>query len=312
MSGLILSKSSDRYAFLSEEKGLSAQHFISTSDPKNLNFSDKNKITWLLAEPSLALNLLDELPNLRWLQSTWAGVEVLLSENTRKNYILTNIRGLFAPLMVEYVFTHMLAHERTLKAHYSAMSDRKWLNEPNGVIRGKTLLIMGVGSIGKGVARTAKIFGMNTLGLLNTQRQTESIDETGTMDELPQFLARADYVVNILPHTPKTQNIINVAFFNQMKPTAVFMNVGRGQTVVEDDLVAALYTQKIAGAILDVYRTEPLPKEHPFWHTPNLTLTSHTAAPSIPDEIFEIFWTNYLRFEQQKPLIYQVDFTRGY
>lgn len=312
MLGLILSKSADRYASLTSQKGLSAQQFISTNNPNTLSSSDKKQITWLLAEPSLALNILDDLPNLHWFQSTWAGVEILLSENIRKDYLLTNIRGLFAPLMTEYIFAHMLAHERAIKAHYSAMQNKKWLNEPNGLIRGKTLLIMGVGSIGKGVAQAAKNFGMTTLGLLTTQRQIQGIDETGTMNELPQFLARADYVVNILPHTPKTQNMINATFFSQMKTTAVFINVGRGQTVVEEDLIAALKNQQIAGAVLDVYKTEPLPTEHPFWDTPNLTLTSHTAAPSLPDEVFEIFWRNYLQFKQQKPLLHQVDFTRGY
>lgn len=312
MFGLILSKSADRYAFLASQKGLPAQQFISTNNPNALSSSDKKRISWLLAEPSLALNILNDLPNLRWLQSTWAGVESLLSENIRKDYLLTNIRGLFAPLMTEYIFAHMLAHERAIKSHYSAMQHKKWLNEPNGVIRGKTLLIMGVGSIGKGVAQAAKVFGMTTLGLLTAQRQIEGVDETGTINQLPQFLARADYVVNILPHTPQTQGMINATFFSQMKTTAVFINVGRGQTVTEEDLISALKKQQIAGAVLDVYKTEPLPTEHLFWETPNLTLTSHTAAPSLPDEIFDVFWRNYLLFEKQESLLHQVDFTRGY
>jgi phosphoglycerate dehydrogenase-like enzyme len=97
-----------------------------------------------------------------------------------------------------------------------------------------------------------------------------------------------------------------------MKPTALFINVGRGQTVVEADLATALHNGIIAAAVLDVYQVEPLPENHVFWDTPNLTLTSHTAAPSFPNEVFDIFIENYRRFKRGEALIYSVDFERGY
>lgn len=312
MSGLILSQSAERYAFLACQNGLTAPQFIHTDNPATLSCTDKKNATWLLAEPSLALTILDELPNLRWYQSTWAGVESLLAAPNTQNYTLTNIKGVFAPLMSEYVMAHCLAHERQLYAHHAAKLQQQWRNTPNGVIRGKTMLIMGVGSIGSAVAAAARFFGMHVLGVINSPRPMDGLDEVGGFADLQQLLPRADYLVNILPNTPATQNIVDAAFLAQMKSSAVFINVGRGQAVVEADLAAALHNGTIAGAVLDVYRTEPLPFDHEFWHTPNLTLTSHTAAPSYPADIFAVFIDNYQRFVRGEPLLYTVDFTRGY
>ena len=309
MLGLIYSKAAPQYADWARAAGL---QFATIDSAQNLNDVDLTQVTWLLAEPSLALPILHDLPNLRWLQSTWAGVESLLATPNAQNYTLTNIKGVFAPLMSEYVMAHCLAHERELYAHHAAKLQQQWRNDAGGVIRGKTMLIMGVGSIGSAVAAAARFFGMHVLGVVNSPRPMDGLDEVGGFANLSQFLPRADYVVNILPNTPATQNIVDAAFLAQMKSSAVFINVGRGQAVLEADLATALHNGTIAGAVLDVYRTEPLPIDHVFWHTPNLTLTSHTAAPSYPADIFAVFIDNYQRLMRGEPLLYTVDFTRGY
>lgn len=309
MLGLIYSKAAPEYAQWARAAGVQC---AAIDTAQGLSDIDLTQVTWLLAEPSLALPIVRDLPNLRWLQSTWAGVESLLATPNAQNYTLTNIKDVFAPLMSEYVMAHCLAHERQIYAHHAAKLKHEWRNENNGVIRGKTILIMGVGSIGSAVAAASKFFGMRVLGVVNSPRQIDGVDEIGGFADLPQFLPRADYVVNILPNTPATQNIVDAQFLSQMKPSAVFINVGRGQAVVEADLAEALHNGTIAGAVLDVYRTEPLPPDHEFWHTPNLTLTSHTAAPSFPSDIFTIFIDNYQRFVRGEPLLYAVDFTRGY
>lgn len=317
MNGLILSKDAHIYLSLSraQQANFSAHHASTGAQVLQMSQEDLAQVHWLLAEPSLAVEVLDLLPNLRWLQSTWAGVEKLLAY-PRRDYVLTNIRGVFAPLISEYVLAHVLAHERQLYAHHEAQKNRVWLNHATGfhvgTLRGKTMLILGVGSIGAGVARTMRCLGVRVLGVVSQMRHIPECDAVGTMGDLSELLLQADYVVNTLPNTPDTQNIINAAFLESMKPTAMFINVGRGQAVVEDDLVHALKNKQIAAAVLDVYRTEPLPPEHAFWDTPNLILTSHTAAPSFPADIFKIFWDNYQRFNTQQSLSHVVDFSKGY
>ena len=312
MTGLIFSKAGLEYSRMAHAANVSEHDFITINALSELEDEHKSTIVWLLAEPSLALQVLPELPNLRWLQSTWAGVESLVTPAARRDYALTNIKGIFAPLMREYVLAHCLAFERHILAHHAAKLERRWLNDSNGVIRGKTMLIMGVGSIGAGIAEAARFMGMRVLGVVNNPRQIESIDEVGSFNDLPHLLPQADYVVNVLPNTPTTQNLVDAHFLSHMKPTALFINVGRGQAVVEADLATALHNGIIAAAVLDVYQVEPLPENHVFWDTPNLTLTSHTAAPSFPNEVFDIFIENYRRFKRGEALIYSVDFEKGY
>ena len=317
MNGLILSKDAARFAELAraQQADFSAHTAHSVAEWEALNITQTNDIQWLLAEPALAAAVLAQLPQLRWLQSTWAGVEPLLAL-PRRDYILSNIRGVFAPLMAEFILAHALAYERHIIAHHNAQQQRRWFNDGHsstvGTLRGKTLLLLGVGSIGAGVAHTMRQMGMQVLGVASQARDIDGIDAVGTFAQLPEFLPQADYVVNTLPNTAQTQDFINAAFFAQMKPTAVFINVGRGQAVIEDDLAQALRDGVIAHAILDVYRTEPLPADHVFWHTPNLVLTSHTSAPSFPQDIFKVFWDNYQRYTTQQTLHHVVDFTKGY
>ena len=317
MNGLILSKDAQVYLNLSraQQTNFAAHHASTSAEALQLSSDALARVDWLLAEPALAVEALDQLPNLRWLQSTWAGVEKLFA-HPRRDYTLTNIRGVFAPLMSEYVLTHVLAHERQLFAHRAAPKSQVWFNASSGAqvgtLRGKTLLILGVGSIGAGLARMMRPFGVRVLGVVQAKRDVPECDVVGTMADVPEFLAQSDYVVNTLPNTPATQDIINTTFLQQMKSTAILINVGRGQAVVENDLAHALNTRQIAGAVLDVYRTEPLSPEHIFWHTPNLTLTSHTAAPSFPADIFTVFWDNYQRFHAQQSLRCVVDFNKGY
>ena len=121
-----------------------------------------------------------------------------------------------------------------------------------------------------------------------------------------------DYLVSILPNTKETKKIVDAKVLNTLPPHAVFVNVGRGSAVDEPALIAALQGNKIAGAILDVFEQEPLPKEHPFWDAPNLTMTFHTSAPSLPEDIARVFIENYKLYIERKPLKYVVDFEKGY
>lgn len=315
MIGVILSKAANTYLKLSKVHGLDAstwQAFTQVEVLREVSIEKRQQVTWMLAEPNLAADAIVLLPNLKWLQSTWAGVERLLGIEPPPHFTLTNIKGLFAPLMSEYALSHLLAHERQLRAHHDAFVHRTWHEHTTGVIRGKTVMLLGVGSIGGGMAHAFKALGLRVIGIMHAPRPISGVDEVGALKDLAVLLPQADYVINILPLTPDTQDIFDATFFSKMAAHAVFMNVGRGQSVVEADLAKALRTGVIAAAVLDVYRNEPLPVDHVFWDTPHLTLTSHTAAPSLPEEVFEIFKDNLERFSTGQALRHVVDFNKGY
>ena len=126
------------------------------------------------------------------------------------------------------------------------------------------------------------------------------------------MVAGVDYIVSIMPHTPQSENMLNKTLFDAMQPSALLLNVGRGSAVVDADLIEALEDGKLAGGILDVFREEPLPAEHPFWTTKNLTITPHTSAPSLPIDVVPIFHDNYLRLVAGKSLNYLINFEKGY
>jgi phosphoglycerate dehydrogenase-like enzyme len=296
---LILSKDKDKYRALIEEARL-----------VNLEFVDKSAEI-VFGEPSLIRDALPNLPHLKWVQSTWAGVEPLLNAS-RRDYILTNARGVFGGLMSEFVFGYLLAHERKILKRFKAQKNKVWDHSLTGTLQGKTIGLLGVGSIGAEIARTAKFFGMTVRGYTRGSETSTDVDKYYHGTNLREFASGLDYLVNILPNTMDTRKIINGDLLSALPSHALFINVGRGQAVDESVLIEALKQNKIAGAVLDVFEQEPLPKEHPFWTTPNLLMTFHTSAPSFPEDIAKIFIENYRLFNEGKPLKYQVNFERGY
>jgi phosphoglycerate dehydrogenase-like enzyme len=179
-------------------------------------------------------------------------------------------------------------------------------------LRGKTIGLLGVGSIGSHLAGTAKHFGMSVHGFTRESESCSDVDVYFHGPNLLNFGAGLDYLVSVLPRTADTNKIVNARLFNALPSHAVFINVGRGNAVDESALVTALNEGEIAAAVLDVTAKEPLPQDHPFWTTPNLLLSFHTSAISYPENITELFVENYQLYVQEKPLKYRVDFERGY
>ncbi|MFZ5881819.1 MAG: D-2-hydroxyacid dehydrogenase [Chloroflexota bacterium] len=262
-------------------------------------------------DPGLLKDVVARLPNLRWMQSTWAGVEPLLDPSLPRDYILTNARGVFGPLMSEYVIGYLLLHERHMLEHLESQRQGRWNNLLTGSLRGKTIGLLGVGSIGAHVAGTAKHFGMNVRGYTRASEDCPDVD-TYFHADLPAFAAGLDYLVVILPNTRETRRLVDASVLAALPPHALFFNVGRGSAVDESALAAALAGGRLRGAVLDVFQQEPLPPDHVFWRTPNLLITSHTSAPSFPKDIAALFIENYRRYVSGEPLNYRVDFTRGY
>lgn len=262
-------------------------------------------------EPDRLREALPRLPALRWAQVTWAGVDALLGRQARRDYTLTNARGVFGPYMSEFVFAYLLLHERRVLQRLENQRQRKWDPTVTGTLRGKTLGLLGVGSIGGHLAGTAKRFGMTVHGYTRANEDSPEVDHWFHAD-LPAFAAGLDYLVCVLPGTAETRRLIDESVLRALPAHALLVNAGRGSVLDESALAAALREGRLAGAALDVFEQEPLPSDHVFWDTPNLFITSHTAAPSFPADIVKVFIENYHRYTAGQPLKYIVDFERGY
>lgn len=271
-----------------------------------------NDVDIALGEPQRIKAALASLPALSWVQSLWAGIDPLLDPASRRNYVLTNARGVFGGLMTEYIIGYMLAHERRIFQMAEDQKNKKWNDSDTSTLHGKTIGLLGVGSIGADVARAAKFFGMTVRGYTWSSEFSTDVDNYYHGSDLLKFASGLDYLVNILPNTNDTRKIVNAGLLNALPSHALFINVGRGSAVDESALLDALTQNRIAGAVLDVYQQEPLPNNHPFWTTPNLLMTFHTAAPSKPEDLTKLFIENYNLFSDGKPLKYQVDFEMGY
>ncbi|HXI28706.1 MAG TPA: D-2-hydroxyacid dehydrogenase [Vicinamibacterales bacterium] len=308
---LILSRRARDYDRLIAAAALPELAVTSTGDPADA-LPRAAEFDLALGEPSLLRQLLPSLTALRWVQATWAGVEPLLDPALRRDYTLTNARGVFGGLMSEYVFAYLLAHERHLLDKYRAQLEGRWDPAPHGTLRGKQIGLLGVGTIGAAIARTAKHFGMRVKGYTRGSEASADVDAYFHGDRLRDFAADLDYVVAVMPATARTRHLVDDDFLRALPPRAVFVNPGRGGIVDEPALAAALQQGRLAAAVLDVFQQEPLPADHVFWRTPNLLITSHTAALSIPEDIAPVFIDNYHRLLRGEPLLHRVDFAQEY
>jgi phosphoglycerate dehydrogenase-like enzyme len=306
---LILAPDAD--ASLVEEAGLGPRSVAVATD-EDAARSVAADCDVVLGVPALVAGVLDALPALAWVQSTYAGVDALCREGLRRDYLLTGVRDVFGGLMREYVLGWILALERDLFATRDDQAARRWQPRPYRGLEGLTLGVCGLGSIGLAVAAAGRALGMRTVGYRRTPAPCNAVDRVYAGDAFDAFLAEPDYLVAVLPATPATDGLFDAAALAAMKPGAVLVNVGRGRAVVEDDLVAALREGPLRAAVLDVFNTEPLPADSPLWTLPNAYLTPHNAAVSFPRAIFARFAANYRRFRAGEPLQDVIDFARGY
>lgn len=308
---LILSKHADAYRALVERARLPELAIVSGSRLTDLP-ATASHAEIVLGEPSLIRDVLPRMAALQWVQSTWAGVEPLLDPALRRDYVLTNARGVFGGLMTEYVFGYLLAHERRILEKHASQQAGRWDPTPPGTLRGKQIGLLGVGSIGAALARTAKHFGMRVKGYTRASEDCSDVDAYFHGDARIAFAADLDYLVCVMPNTSATRRLVDAALLSALPPHAVFVNPGRGTAVDDAALADALQSGRLAGAVLDVFQQEPLPSDHVFWRTPNLLITSHTAALSFPEDIAPVFIENYQRWVAGAPLKYQVDFDLEY
>ncbi|GGM22891.1 D-2-hydroxyacid dehydrogenase [Pseudomonas asuensis] len=280
-------------------------------DPEQLVTVAAQCPVWL-GQPDLIARLLGQGLKPLWVQSTWAGIRPLLATELPQDYLLTRAVGVFGQLMSEYMLGYLLAHERQLFERAQKQADRQWDTRTPGSLLGRRVLIVGAGDIGQDVAHFLAPFGVELHGVARSPRALPDFLEVHGLADLNRQASMADYLINLLPDTSHTRDLYTLDLFRQMKPSALFINAGRGTAVVDTDLVAALEQKCIAGAVLDVFREEPLPAEHPFWSVPGLIMTSHTAAVSSPVHIARLFIENLSRYRKGQTLKGQVDFKQGY
>lgn len=261
--------------------------------------------------------------DLRWVQVGSAGVERYLTipQLATGEVLLTNGQRLASRVIAEHVMALTRALARGLNRAVTAQNEGSWKRREIGdsapltTLRGKTMLVVGLGGIGTEVARLANAVGMRVTAIRNSRRSGPSfVASVGLGDDLPSYAHDADVVVNCLPMTPDTQDLFDDEMFAVMKPTAFFINVGRGGTVDTDALIAALMNGRIAGAGLDVTDPEPLPGDHPLWKAPNVVITPHFAAWSDEDSNLRwlLYRENLRRFAAGEELLSVVNPELGY
>jgi len=250
---------------------------------------------------------------LKWLQVMGAGVDWALVPELPEHVQITRAPGVFGPWMAEYVLAWCLWVTQRLKPYRDAQRQRRWDDHvlPDR-LGGKTLTIVGLGDIGRDIARAARGLGMRVLGVSRRGRPVREATRMYPVAAMTRALREADFVVLLLPLTPETRGIIGADALAAMKSTAWLINIARGAVADEGALMQALEQRRIAGAVLDVFDREPLPPSHPLWKMDNVVVTPHISGPSTADALTPVFNDNLARYLAGRPLRHVVDRGRGY
>jgi phosphoglycerate dehydrogenase-like enzyme len=259
---------------------------------------------------------------IRWVQRMYAGVERCLAipAFTQRGIVLTNMQKVAGSVMAEHVMAFMFGLARGFASYVPLQAKAEWNEDavPESrmwEVKGRTMLVIGLGGIGTEVAKRANALGMTVLAIRNSGTEGPPfVSQVGLTKDLHAFAARSDVIVDTLPMTPDTKGMINKAFFDDVKRGALFINVGRGGTVVTPDLVAALQDGRLGGAGLDVTDPEPLPPDHPLWHAPNVLITPHVSAALEGNETprWILAKENLRRYVAGDKLLSEVDVQKGY
>jgi phosphoglycerate dehydrogenase-like enzyme len=259
--------------------------------------------------------LLPAMPKLRWAQSMTAGVEGWIAlPDLPANLTLTCARGTHQESMPENIIGALLYVAKPYAAAVQNQKQGKWVPSMAQPLTGKTLGILGLGAIAQLVAPIAAMFGMRVIGTRRRPEPMANVSEVLPPERTPEVLAQSDFLLLLLPATRETDNFINAERLAMMKPGAWLLNFGRGHLIKDDDLVAAVKAKKIAGAVLDVFRQEPLPAGHPFWTTEGIIVLPHIGGPHPQRDriVARLFAENLGRFLDGKPLKEVVDRKAGY
>ncbi|MGA8078820.1 MAG: D-2-hydroxyacid dehydrogenase [Xanthobacteraceae bacterium] len=232
-------------------------------------------------------HMLTGAPRLQWIQSLATGVDHFLrAPSLKPEVLITSGRGIHGAPMREQVVYMMMAVSRDAARQVEDHQHRVWQRRLWSTLHGKTAAIVGTGIVGAAIGELLKAFGMRTIGVSRAPRAEKGFDAMLPMEQLRDAAAKADYLINVLPATAANLNLFDGAVFAAMKPSAYYISAGRGQTVDEAALIDALRERRIAGAAFDVFQTEPLPPDSPFWNLPNVFITPHVGGYIVEYEDF--------------------------
>ena len=294
----------DRVLAIADEKGLAA------AAETEVAFSGNN--------PRRVRQLLDATPKLRWYHSISAGVENMpLSDLAARGITLTNNSGSYDIQIAEHLMAFVFAASRQLHRYRDSQRASEWDEREHQELRGATMVVYGMGSIGGEIARLASAIGMRVIGVRRTTGSSEpgiEIDRVVTSDRLVDVVGEADYLAIAAPLTSATRGAISREVISRMKTTAWIVNIARGAIVDEPAMIEALQAKRIGGAALDVFTTEPLPKESPLWKLENVMITPHDSgsSPRVDERSLTLFAENLRRYKAGEPLMNRVDFEAGY
>jgi len=274
---------------------------------------DKEAVTFILCwnQPE---NVWKDYPNLQCICSMGAGVDHLM----RDPYLPANVPVVriidpaLAQAMFEYIITASLYFHRQLDKFAKQQKQAQWHRTRPLYAADTKLGILGLGKLGAYSANRLADFGFDVSGWSRSEKTIDNVMTYAGNEQLDEFLAAVDILICLLPLTTKTTGILNQDLFSRMKKGSYLINVARGGHLVEDDLLQALAEQQLGGAFLDVFNEEPLPETHPFWKNDKIIITPHCSSITDPKSVAPQVIENYLRLQQNKPLINQVDIDHGY
>jgi glyoxylate/hydroxypyruvate reductase A len=260
------------------------------------------------------LGLLKKLPQLKCIASLGAGVDHLMADPELTNDV--PIIRLMDPYMandiLQYVLAYVLRHVKRVDHWDACQKENRWAKKPPFNFANQTVGIMGLGFLGKKTALTMHDIGLKVIGWSNSPKNLEHIKNFVGQKEFHDFLAETDILVCMLPLTSETKNILNRDTFSHLKPGACLINLGRGEHLVEEDLILSLDSEQLCNAYLDVFREEPLPSEHPFWAHPKIHVTPHIASVTHPETAVPQLMDVYRKLIAGEKILNQVSRTKGY
>jgi phosphoglycerate dehydrogenase-like enzyme len=298
-----------------KEAGLTDRVAVETLPRKEKPSAGQLAETEVLMASAVSPGVLPAMPKLRWAQAMSAGVDGWFAlPDLPKDLTLTCARGTHTESMPENIMAGLFYVAKPYPIAVANQKAAKWVHTVPQPLTGKTLGILGLGAIGGEVARMAKAFGMTVIGTKRRPIAMKNVDEIFPADGTKDVMQRSDFLLLLLPGTAETNDFINAERLAWMKPTAWLLNFGRGSIIKDADLIAAVKAKKIAGAVLDVFRQEPLPSTDPFWGTENIIVLPHIGGPHPQRDRFvaRLFVENLSRFLDGQPLKEVVDRAAGY
>lgn len=312
---LLWTDSTAAYVDAIQAAGLADRVVVDTLPRREKPSAEQMARTEVLITVGVPPGLLSAMPKLRWAQSMTAGVEGWLAlPDLPADLTLTCARGTHRESMPENIIGALFYVAKPYAAAVENQKHSRWVHSVAQPLTGKTLGILGLGAIGQDVARIAAVLGMRVVGTRRRPEPMINVAEVLPADRTPEVLAESDFLLLLLPATPETDNLINAERLGMMKPGAWLLNFGRGHLIKDDDLIAAVKAKKIAGAVLDIFRQEPLPADHPFWTTEGIIVLPHIGGPHPQRDkvVARLFVDNLERFLDGKPLKEVVDRKAGY